>query len=61
MIRRRNLIILGAAALISVVLAVIAADSARRRKPSRISPPAEFLPGFAAHVKNAARIHVVVP
>ena len=54
---RRNLIILGAAALISIVLA--AAVLIERAAEGRSHfVPSEFLPGFADNVKNAASIHV---
>jgi hypothetical protein len=56
--RRRNLIVLGTLAGVSVVLAVIVL--AMRAQEGRAHfTPAEFLPGFAAHVKEAARIHIV--
>jgi hypothetical protein len=55
--RRRNLIILGSAALFSLALAVFALE----RRAAQGQPhytPTEFLPGFAANVKNAALIHI---
>jgi len=56
--RRRNLTILGGAALVSVILAGVAVyHEAQQNKPA--FTPSEFLPGFAAQVKNSARIHVV--
>jgi hypothetical protein len=57
MIGRRNLIILGAAALISIVLAVIVVVQ-RAAEGQPHYTPTEFLPGFADNVKNAASIHV---
>ncbi len=54
---RRHLIILGAAALVSVLLAAgvlfLRAEQGRSHFVA-----SEFLPGFAANVKNAASIHV---
>ncbi len=57
MTARRNLIILGAAALISVVLAA-AVLIQRAEQGSSHFVSSEFIPGFAANVKNAAVIHV---
>jgi hypothetical protein len=55
--RRRNLVILGSAALISLALAAFALEQrAAQGRPHYA--PTEFLPGFAANVKNAALIHV---
>lgn len=55
--RRRNLTILAAIALVSAVLAVFGVE----RQAARVAPkyaPAEFFPGFASHVREAARIHI---
>lgn len=56
--RRRNLIVLGALAAVSVAAAgamlAIRAQEGRAR-----FTPGEFLPGFAAHVKEAVHIHMV--
>jgi len=57
MTARRNLIILGAAALISIVLAVTVVIERAAEGRSHFVPT-EFLPGFADNVKNAASIHV---
>jgi hypothetical protein len=55
--RRRNLVILGSAALVSLVLAAFALEQrAAQGQPHYI--PTEVLPGFAANVKNAALIQV---
>jgi hypothetical protein len=54
---RRNLVILGAAALVSVVLAAVVLVHRAEQGRSHFTPT-EFLPGFAANVKNAASIHV---
>lgn len=55
--RRRNLILLGALAAVSVAAAgamlTIRAEEGRAR-----FMPGEFLPGFAAHVKEATHIHM---
>jgi len=56
--RRRNLIILGSAAAISLVLAALALEQ-RIEQGAPKYKPTEFLPGFAANVKNAALIHIV--
>ena len=56
--RRRNLIVLGTFALISVVLAATVLWMRARETASRFTP-GEFLPGFATGVKNATRIHIV--
>ena len=56
--RRRNLIVLGMAAAVSVVLAVIVLTVRAQEGRARFTP-GEFLPSFAAHVKEAARIHIV--
>ncbi|HUO01968.1 MAG TPA: DUF4340 domain-containing protein [Rhizomicrobium sp.] len=56
--RRRNLTILGALALISVALAGAALYQESQATRTQFTP-GEFLPGFAAHVKDSARIHVV--
>jgi hypothetical protein len=56
--RRRKLVILGGLAAASVALAVMAL--AMRAQESRVRfTEGEFLPGFAAHVKEAAHIHIV--
>jgi hypothetical protein len=57
MTARRNLIILGAAALISIVLAIIVVVERAAEGQSHFAPT-EFLPGLAANVKNAATIYV---
>jgi hypothetical protein len=55
--RRRNLIVLGSAALVSLALAAFALEQrAAEGRPHYTQ--VEFLPGFAAAVKNAALIHV---
>jgi hypothetical protein len=56
--RRRNLMILGAFAALSVVLAAATIWMRARETASRFTP-GEFLPGFATSVKNATRIHIV--
>jgi hypothetical protein len=56
--RRRNLIILGGAALVSLVLAGVALEE-RAAEGQPHYTPVEFLPGFTATVKDAASIHVV--
>src|SRR5512146_972147 len=56
--RRRNLIVLGAFALLSVILAV-ATLALRARETAARFTPGEFLPGFASSVKRATRIHIV--
>lgn len=55
--RRRNLIVLGSAALVSLALAAFAVEQ-RAAEGRPHYTPTEFLPGFAAAVKNAALIHV---
>ena len=50
--RRRNLIVLGMAAAVSVVLAAIVLTVRAQEGRARFTP-GEFLPGFAAHVKDA--------
>ena len=56
--RRRNLIVLGALAILSIVLATIVLGiRARDSRPHFTS--GEFLPGFATRVKDATRIHIV--
>ncbi len=55
--RRRNLVILGSAAAISLVLAGVALEQRAAEGQSHYTPT-EVLPGFAAAVKNAASIHV---
>ena len=57
MTERRNLMILGGAALVSVLLATVALVLRAEQGRSHFNPT-EFLPGFAANVKNAATIHV---
>ena len=56
--RRRNLMILGGAAALSVILAGIAIYQESQATKTRFTQ-GEFLPGFAARVKDSARIHVV--
>lgn len=56
--RRRNLMILGGAALVSVILAGVALYQEEQAIKPQFTP-GEFLPGFAAHVKDSARIHLV--
>ena len=56
--RRRNLIVLGAFALLSVVLAAVMITVRARETASHFTP-GEFLPGFATSVKSATRIHIV--
>jgi hypothetical protein len=57
MTERRKLLTLGAAALVSVLLAAVALVLRAEQGRSHFRPT-EFLPGFAANVKNAALIHV---
>lgn len=55
--RRRNLVALTAVAAASVVMAVWGLE----RQAAEVAPKyveTEFLPGFAAHVREAARIHI---
>ena len=56
--RRRNLAILGAAALISLLLALLAVwqQSNDSNNPTATT---EFIPGFAKQVRNAAHLHIV--
>jgi len=54
---RRSLMILGAAALVSVLLAAIVLIMRAEQGRSHFAAT-EFLPGFAANVKNATNIHV---
>lgn len=56
--RLRNLLVLGGFAALSVVLAATVLIIQARETRSNFTP-GEFLPGFAAHVKDAARIHIV--
>jgi len=56
--RRRNLMVLGALAALSVALAAIVLTLRAQEGRARFTP-GEFLPGFAAQVKDAARIHIV--
>lgn len=56
--RRRNLMVLGGLALLSVVLAALML-TVRAREGRAQFVPGEFLPGFAARVKDATRIHIV--
>ena len=56
--RRRNLIVLGVMAALSVALAAITLTIRAQENEAHFTP-GEFLPGFAAHVKDAARIHIV--
>jgi hypothetical protein len=55
--RRRNLVILGGAALVSLALAAFALEQ-RAAEGRAHYTPTQFLPGFASAVKNAALIHV---
>ena len=55
--RRRNLIVLGALAAVSVAAAGTILSIRAQEGRSRFTP-GEFLPGFAAHVKEATRIHM---
>jgi Domain of unknown function (DUF4340) len=55
--RRRNLVILGSAALVSLALAAFALEQ-RAAQGQPHYTPTEVLPGFAANVKNAAMIHI---
>lgn len=55
--RRLNLMILGTAALVSLVLAAFALEQ-RAAQGQPHYTPTEVLPGFAANVKNAALIQV---
>lgn len=54
----RTLLLLGLAALISVTMAIFALNR-RFNEDAPQFATGEFLPGFAARVKNAARIHIV--
>lgn len=56
--RRRNLIALGALAAASVALAAMMLTIRAQEGRARFTP-GEFLPGFAAHVKDATHIHIV--
>jgi hypothetical protein len=56
--RRRNLIVLGSCALLSVALAAVTL-TVRARETAAHFTPGEFLSGFATKVKDAARIHIV--
>lgn len=56
--RRRNLAVLGALAIASVALAALMLTVRARESHARFLP-GEFLLGFAAHVKDATRIHIV--
>jgi hypothetical protein len=55
--RRRNLAVLAAIALVSFLLALGAVWM--QSSESAAPPQTEFLPGFAKHVREAARIHIV--
>jgi hypothetical protein len=55
--RRRNLVILASAALVSLAFAAFALEQ-RAAQGQPHYTPTEFLPGFAANVKNAALIHI---
>ncbi|MDE2181747.1 MAG: DUF4340 domain-containing protein [Alphaproteobacteria bacterium] len=55
--RRRNLAILAAAAVVSVVLAVLALDH-RAAVEAPKYPPHEFFPGLAGELNQVSRIHV---
>jgi hypothetical protein len=55
--RRRNLIVLATATVVAVLLAFAALwQQGNLDRPAYA--PQEFLPGFAAHVREAARIHI---
>lgn len=56
--RRHNLMVLGAAAFASVILAAVALVHETRETEVRFTP-GPFLPGFSAQVKNSARIQVI--
>ena len=56
--RCRNLIVLGVLAIVSVAIAALMLTIRARENHARFMP-GEFLPGFAAHVKDAMRIHIV--
>lgn len=56
--RRRNILVLGAATIVSVALAAGALMLEARKSESHFTQ-GQFLPGFSAQVKNAARIHIV--
>jgi Domain of unknown function (DUF4340) len=56
--RRRNLAVLAAVAVISVVLAVVALDE-RAAEVAPKYPPHEFFPGLAGKVNEVTRIHIV--
>jgi hypothetical protein len=56
--RRRNLVLLGAIALVSVLLAIWAVyEQSASLAPKNART--EFFPGLAQHVREAARIHIV--
>jgi len=56
--RRRNLIVLGVLAVASVAAAGVMLTIRTQEGRARFTP-GEFLPGFAAHVKEAVHIHMV--
>ena len=56
--RRRKLMVLGSLAAASVVLAALALTIRAQESRARFTS-GEFLPGFAAHVKEAVHIHIV--
>ena len=56
--RRRNLIVLGALAVASVAAAGVMLTIRTQEGRARFTP-GEFLPGFAAHVKEAVHIHKI--
>ena len=56
--RRRKLMVLGSLAAASVVLAALALTMRAQESRARFTS-GEFLPGFAAHVKEAVHIHIV--
>jgi hypothetical protein len=55
--RRRNLAILGAVAVVSVLLAVLALDLQQRETAPRYKPES-FFPNLASQVREIARIHI---
>jgi hypothetical protein len=55
--RRRNLAVLAAIALVSLILALVVVWQQSAADQSS-APPEQFFPGFAKEVRNAAHIHV---